>query len=302
MRQKFPEDEEGSGSYATTLATETTEVQTSLETTTDVNRLEKHCYELRHTLENVQGEIIKILSEKKACCEENCVLKQRIEELSKRLPKSLNDDTHNTDISSGPLTYTVTNVPINSLEISKFEPVCCDNVKDSPKNVALKCFPFMNRKQSNSDSPYCLFPTKDKKDNGTFKFENLSQFAFELSQSLSDTNLIIDPFSELESKPLSPCLSEIECVSVNRKLDFTCNDTKSDSSSVVINNVEQQTSTVQDNETVKLAKEIGELKEKCTELETSLELMRVEYEKCEDYWQGKLNEERAIFDQVSCFP
>lgn len=35
---------------------------------------------------------------------------------------------------------------------------------------------------------------------------------------------------------------------------------------------------------------------RCNDLEASLEQMRKEYEDCEDYWQGKLNEERQLYE------
>lgn len=40
-----------------------------------------------------------------------------------------------------------------------------------------------------------------------------------------------------------------------------------------------------------------QLIERCSELERSLELLRAEYEECEDYWSAKLEEERQLFEQ-----
>lgn len=40
-----------------------------------------------------------------------------------------------------------------------------------------------------------------------------------------------------------------------------------------------------------------QLTERCAELERSLDLLRTEYEQCEDYWAGKLEEERQLFEQ-----
>lgn len=40
-----------------------------------------------------------------------------------------------------------------------------------------------------------------------------------------------------------------------------------------------------------------QLTERCTELERSLDLLRAEYEECEDYWAAKLEEERQLFEQ-----
>ena len=48
------------------------------------------------------------------------------------------------------------------------------------------------------------------------------------------------------------------------------------------------------------AKHINEkkqLNDRCTELERSLDLLRAEYEQCEDYWAAKLEEERQLFEQ-----
>ncbi|XP_031844031.1 blastoderm-specific gene 25D [Nomia melanderi] len=39
------------------------------------------------------------------------------------------------------------------------------------------------------------------------------------------------------------------------------------------------------------------LTEQCAELERSLELLKIEYEECEDYWTAKLEEERQLFEQ-----
>ncbi|KAK9877002.1 hypothetical protein WA026_016029 [Henosepilachna vigintioctopunctata] len=40
-----------------------------------------------------------------------------------------------------------------------------------------------------------------------------------------------------------------------------------------------------------------DLTEKCSELENCIDLLKNEYEKCEDYWANKLDEERQIFEQ-----
>lgn len=40
-----------------------------------------------------------------------------------------------------------------------------------------------------------------------------------------------------------------------------------------------------------------QLIERCSELERSLDLLRAEYEECEDYWAAKLEEERQLFEQ-----
>lgn len=46
----------------------------------------------------------------------------------------------------------------------------------------------------------------------------------------------------------------------------------------------------------KLEQENKDLNLKCTELENCIDLLRNEYEKCEDYWQNKVDEERQLFE------
>lgn len=63
-----------------------------------------------------------------------------------------------------------------------------------------------------------------------------------------------------------------------------------------------------DNEITKLEKELetqkynfgkenDDLMTRCKDLESSLELLREEYEKTEDYWADKLEEERVLFEK-----
>ncbi|XP_066138947.1 ninein homolog isoform X1 [Euwallacea fornicatus] len=47
---------------------------------------------------------------------------------------------------------------------------------------------------------------------------------------------------------------------------------------------------------LKLEEENKELTTKCTELEDCVELLKNEYEKCEDYWQRKVDDERQYFE------
>ncbi|KAL0124258.1 hypothetical protein PUN28_006247 [Cardiocondyla obscurior] len=46
-----------------------------------------------------------------------------------------------------------------------------------------------------------------------------------------------------------------------------------------------------------LETEKKQLSERCQELERSLDLLKAEYEECEDYWTAKLEEERQLFEQ-----
>lgn len=253
VSEKCADDGNSSESNTITL------VQTALEPTADINRLEKHCHELKHTLEGVQTEIVKILWEKKACCEENCVLKHKIEELSKCLPRTLDDNGSDAENSVSQLTSSISDVT----------PLFYTQKLNIEQHITAH------------STSYQLFPNKDKNDNGSFTLENLSEFSFEL----------------IDSPPMPVFINKAGCWNWNHKLNFG-SPTKDGSDRGVTN--QSETNPFQEGETgrSKLFKELSEFKEKCSELEKSLELMRVEFEKCEDYWQGKLNEERAFFDQV----
>lgn len=48
---------------------------------------------------------------------------------------------------------------------------------------------------------------------------------------------------------------------------------------------------------IEMEEKTKSLGERCKNLETSLELMREEYEKTEDYWAEKLEEERTFFEE-----
>lgn len=298
-----------------TLSTEM-EVQTSLENPSEVIKLEKHCLELKTTLEKVKEEIVKILSEKRECTEENCLLKRRIEDLMKRLQnlssiKSKYRESPN--FNDGILWESEHNVTLaehlksseESLSIETMQTELSDPLIGSPKNAALTCFPFMNRDVTALETSYTLFPLNETA-KGDLKFQNLSQFAFELSQSLNDSDSEHRDFSILENKPLPFCLkfdnernSDVCEMKEIPKKKVSVNESTDGESIIVIDGEEGPQCVSSNNEYARLKDENTKLVEKCSDLETSLELMRVEYEKCEDYWQSKLNEERSIFDQVS---
>jgi ninein len=64
----------------------------------------------------------------------------------------------------------------------------------------------------------------------------------------------------------------------------------------IIENIEQISKIIPIN-TELLEIEKKQLIERCQELERSLDLLKVEYEECEDYWAAKLEEERQLFEQ-----
>ncbi|KAJ9587226.1 hypothetical protein L9F63_019250, partial [Diploptera punctata] len=168
-----------------------------LENAKDVEQLEKHCRDLKSQLDLVKVEIVKILSEKKACSKENCALKNHISDLKNRLP---------TDVL--------------------------------------------------------------------------------LSEMVSRANMVKDSCGHRPMETGAESVAETE-------IHETCS-TVSDSSAVIS---EDEFSRRMKEEEERHQKEITTVRDRCNELETSLELLRQEYEKCEDYWAIKLEEERNLYDQ-----
>ncbi|PSN57236.1 hypothetical protein C0J52_05004 [Blattella germanica] len=193
-------------------------ISDNLENAKDVEQLEKHCRDLKSQLDVVKIEIVKILSEKKACSKENCALKNHISDLKNQLPT---DDS--------------------SLHTAENE---CSQVVSS------------------------ILGNKNE------TIESISQ----------KRPMTLNIGAETETKEVCGVVSD----SIN--------------SSVVGDNpskiqaLEEMSQKLKEEEE-RHKKEITTVKERCSELENSLELLRQEYEKCEDYWANKLEEERHLYDQ-----
>jgi len=56
-----------------------------------VEKLQQQCRELEFQLDHVKVEVMKILTEKRECSQENCILKERVSELSTRLADRADD-------------------------------------------------------------------------------------------------------------------------------------------------------------------------------------------------------------------
>ena len=48
----------------------------------------------------------------------------------------------------------------------------------------------------------------------------------------------------------------------------------------------------------RLTQENRTLKEKCDELSSCLDMLRNEYDQCEEYWASKLDDERKLYEEV----
>ncbi|XP_073989455.1 blastoderm-specific gene 25D isoform X3 [Rhodnius prolixus] len=174
-----------------------------VQTESPVANLERHCHELESELERVREKILSILTERRACSEENCALKLKLHLLMKH---SVDNAKTDEDVSNEIATLS------NHLNIHNEK-----NTTKLPEN-SFKC----------------------------------------LESALNDQE------SALEK--------QMECL-------------------MCTTNKENNTSEVN-----KLREENELLAKRCGELETSLELMRIEYEKTEDYWESKLEEERRLFE------
>ena len=165
-----------------------------------VEKLQQHCRDLEIQLENVKVQIVKILSEKRACSQENCFLKKRICDLRNQLPDSgIELDDSSADSGSG-----------NS---------------------------------ANGKQPYAV---------------------------------------NTSSKMIDKAISTSDDLTFNTKTNQQIN-------------LQDESKTLETNKAGEI--EISALKSRCEDLEKSLSLMRDEYERCEDYWAGKLDEERHLAEQ-----
>lgn len=168
-----------------------------------VEQLQQHCRDLETQLDNVKVQIIKILSEKRACTQENCILKKRISDLSNQLPCS---------------------------------PVEVGSLLGSASTSCHELDPM-----DNEDSTDC--------------------------------------------QQLCTKMSEVMCSSDDcDKLQVTSDRVKT---------LEDKIKTME----AVHSKELQALRDQCSDMEKSLTMMRDEYERCEDYWAGKLDEERQLAEQ-----
>lgn len=169
-----------------------------------VEQLQQHCRDLETQLENVKVQIVKILSEKRACSQENCILKKRICDLRIQLPDS---GSELENASSAVIAVVPTDISVSSADNIETDSGC-SSIRKVDKSVCTT-------------------------DDLTF---DIKQFSLHDDSKTSET----------------VHTSEIA---------------------------------------------LSALRNRCDDLEKSLTLMRDEYERCEDYWAGKLDEERHLAEQ-----
>ncbi|XP_039284024.1 blastoderm-specific protein 25D [Nilaparvata lugens] len=265
------------------------EIQTSIQDSHEVDQLEKHCQELESKLNEVQVKILDILNEKKASDEENLKLREEMGLLRKKIDQSKSPTNFNDGIQWD---CSLKIEPVAKSEGTLESDVNSDIAIDSQnsQNNRLDSFSFVKEE---------ITISSNDEQQKVFSFDNLCEYSFKVTPDLGCDNDV--SFSKSIEKPFtsSPlCLDTCSSSRVNSELD-TENKMNYDDSKIEMIECKScpDDKTVSEENVNNLLLKNKQLSDRCVELETSLDLMRIEYEKCEDYWQSKLDEERRIFDQ-----
>ncbi|KAL1139473.1 hypothetical protein AAG570_006457 [Ranatra chinensis] len=172
-----------------------------------------------------------------------------------------------------------TQVPDKHNFSGQFEGSTLEDVKNSHLENS---FPFKDIDLFESMETYKKI-LGDGTPNKVTKFDKLSQFAFEFIDTSQGPAFNSSEDGERNEDKLQ----------ILEVLEQTSKETNVESEKLVQNASAQHAVLV---ELEHLNEENADLKQRCSDLETSLELMRVEYEKTEDYWSNKLDEERKLFE------
>jgi len=230
--------------------------------------LEKQCETLQQRLNQVQQEILKLLSEKRACSEENCALKMKISELMKHLPsRDLKKVADKSAHSSMETIRIDGNAPWPHRGSSE----------DSSKSETLK-----------ADSPIL-------EDSAALKYIETERS--EIPEMHSDRTQTVNTSCSSVFATVSEEENEMEwkTISDNCKSSGSLGDDEGIS--------EDSHSSIKFDKLLhdynRLTQENKTLKEKCNELSSCLDMLRNEYDQCEEYWASKLDEERRLYEEVS---
>lgn len=246
--------------------------------------LEKQCETLQQRLDQVQKEILKILSEKRACSEENCALKLQISELMTRLPGGSDfmvNQAARADARTAPSASSANeqtwplgpSAAASSSRASFENRVLCD----------AEALRFVEN-ESRLTEP----PTPEK------ATDTLSVPTQTVDTSCSS---MLTAVSEEENE------MEWKTIGDERKLSeevaADCSQVSLESS-VSTGAAEEQPANYETllQDYNRLANENRTLSDKCEELSSCLEALRTEYDSCEEYWASKLDDERRLFEEV----
>lgn len=233
--------------------------------------LEKQCETLQQRLDQVQKEILKILSEKRACSEENCALKLQISELMTRLPGAPEVERAIRGETAG--------APADGLAWSSSPVSGGRSAARRPFEAGVLCDADALRFVEN-ESRLAEPPTPEKAE------EARSAAAVDASSLLT---AVSEEESEMEWKTIGDERKAAgESMAAAADTCEAAGDEKSAPKYEML---------LQDYQ--RLSKENRTLSEKCEELGSCLEALRSEYDQCEEYWASKLDEERRLFEEVT---
>lgn len=225
-----------------------------LDNAKDVEQLEKHCRDLKSQLDLVKIEIVKIISEKKACSKENCALKIHISDLRNRLrvDEVLKD--------------------VSCLHLSQADPALdkwqelCSDVRDT--SDASECTRSDNsgntvNKSVSGKHMTLELSTVNGSETGLVRRDNDERSLVESNKKCTEE---LVTYTENES-------NEIENFDLTEKSSEHSNGVKYSASSLMLQ-TDDSSKTLEGREEKTHVKEITDLRERCCELESSLELLR----------------------------
>ncbi|XP_068085274.1 ninein homolog [Anabrus simplex] len=297
----------------------------------DVEQLEQHCRDLKSQLEQIKVEIVKILSEKDACSKENCALKIHISDLKNRLP--LEDSGSMRLLEANNLVSVSESMLIDKCVLPKSRCVesetsqfLADNSKACPQpneigrvesgivSQSVESSISIHVRDSSVESAKQGSSQGIEQKSGAIKDSQREVLCVVSDQGKSGHSLVdrssssvgketeLKRLSKLEDGKVQNLLNEVGKLSVKleKTSEFPLEEVqKLHEEMQKISAALGGASAIQKlhSEVQSLTTKLGEAEERCADLEASLELLRQEYEKCEDYWANKLEEERRLYDQ-----
>lgn len=241
--------------------------------------LEKQCETLQLRLDQVQKEILKLLSEKRACSEENCALKMKISELMKDLPSSKLQRGVATTINSS--LETIKNGGFGgswSDESNHSDTLKADTLREKRVFDDSEVVHYVENESGTTSEYQSSMNRSSSPDRHSVRTQTVDTSCSSMFATVSEEE------NEMEWKTLGDERRLVESVGDN---ETACNEIKSS------RNFDKL---LQDYE--RLTQENKTLRDKCDELSSCLDMLRNEYDQCEDYWASKLDEERKLFEEV----
>ncbi|XP_076178154.1 blastoderm-specific gene 25D isoform X2 [Ptiloglossa arizonensis] len=240
----------------------------------------KNCRKIE--LKNFKNLVIKqlknILANSDMCTLENCVIREEISGIIVRLQSNLNMQTFKeTDSMKSIASEMETECEERTSESLR------DFVVSKHKNsLSVKRATISNNNENNCDDDN--FNNQDVKTASQNKVPSLRDYP-----PRKEEHIIIDHLKSSKEKD-----TLLNHAKITNEITTKTNSSLVKSESIA--DVNFLNLKIQELQAVHTA-EKKQLTEQCAELERSLDLLKIEYEECEDYWTAKLEEERQLFEQ-----